>query len=510
MAKFMQGWGLALLLAFAMFSLPVLSILSSQSAFAIGLVAPVPVHPLRPHLVVRAGKAAPRRAPLKSRCLLPASQKGKPAKVQVKRAAKSPPAPPVPLPQNLVGSLSKKTLAPGVVYRFYHGGLNINVVEVDMVDAPVQVRPVLAGSSFNRLADVKNHARQVQALAAVNANYFKPNGTPLGTLIIDREWVAGPLYDRVSMGITQCGFIRMDRVNLYGILRSSRPGAQSIWVNNINQPRRTGSRLILYSRRWGSNVRMQYAGCLVAVNSRGEVVDQKTTVIEVPWGGFVLSDKKGSQISQLRKGDLVELAWKTRPDSWKDVVQAISGGPRLIKDGELYVDLNAEKFRKAWTGRQIKARTAAGVSGENHLLLATIEGPHTLWDFAKFLQKLGAVDAMNLDGGGSTTMVVNGVTVTRNANSYQRRVASSLAVIETGPSSSVLKGSTCSYAPRNDLTDFYWPADAFTPGDLFPELAAPCTPAAGGTEVVPLSAEPAPVNGEIVSAAPAGSPLGVP
>jgi hypothetical protein len=102
----------------------------------------------------------------------------------------------------------------------------------------------------------------------------------------------------------------------------------------------------------------------------------------------------------------------------------------LIKDGHLYLDLKSENFRKSWTGAQIHARTAAGVTADNHLLLATIEGPHTLWDVAKFLHKLGAVDAMNLDGGGSTTMVVHGNTVTRNANSHQRHVASSIAVVD--------------------------------------------------------------------------------
>ena len=54
----------------------------------------------------------------------------------------------------------------------------------------------------------------------------------------------------------------------------------------------------------------------------------------------------------------------------------------------------------------------------------------SLHEFAQIMQKLGCVQAINLDGGGSTTMVVDGVTVTKNANSYQRRVASSLDIID--------------------------------------------------------------------------------
>ncbi|HEY9868219.1 MAG TPA: phosphodiester glycosidase family protein, partial [Candidatus Obscuribacterales bacterium] len=115
--------------------------------------------------------------------------------------------------------------------------------------------------------------------------------------------------------------------------------------------------------------------------------------------------------------------------------------PILIKNGKMFVDLKGEKFNRAWTGSHIKARTAAGVTWKNHLLLVTVEGPHTLWDLTKFLHKLGAADAMNLDGGGSTTMVVKGRTVTRNGNSYQRRVANALAVV---PSRPVVSGSTAS------------------------------------------------------------------
>jgi hypothetical protein len=133
------------------------------------------------------------------------------------------------------------------------------------------------------------------------------------------------------------------------------------------------------------------------------------------------------------------------------VVQAVSGGPGLIRNGKLYVDLKDENFRKTWTSSSIHARTALGVTRNNHLILATIEGPHTLWDVAKMLQRLGCVDAMNLDGGGSTTMVINGNIVTRNRNSFQRRVAASLAVLPRGRSASIASKRYGNYVPQLDL-----------------------------------------------------------
>ena len=334
-------------------------------------------------------------------------------------------------PQNFISSLQSETLAPGVVHKSVRGPLSINVVDVDMERAPVKVQPYMAGESFDRLKDVADHAKESKALAAINANYFKKDGTPLGTLIVDGEWVAGPIFDRVSMGIDRQGKIKIDRVSLNGLLTSDNDDVNNVWVNNINQPRRHGTKLIAYTRRWGSFVRTPLEGRLVAINAQGEVQDTKvSTTMGIPYGGFVLSDTKEGTISSLDRGNKVQLSWHTRPGDWQDVVEAVSGGPMLIKDGNLFVDLKDENFRKAWTGSQIRARTAIGVTADNHLLMCTVEGPHTLWDVAKFLQKMGAVDAMNLDGGGSTTMVVHGSTVTRNANASQRRVASSIVVID--------------------------------------------------------------------------------
>lgn len=333
-------------------------------------------------------------------------------------------------PQKFTDDMTSETLAPGVIHRFFRGPLSIHLIDIDMKTAPVKVQPTLAGDSFDRLKDVAAHARENNAIAAINANYFKSNGTPLGTLIINGEWIAGPLYDRVSMGITDQGTVKIDRVSLRGTLTTDNPEVPSLFCNTINQPRRHGSRLVVYTRRWGSFVRMAYEGTLVAVNAQGEVQDKSLKDMGIPYGGYVLSDSKTGEISKLNVGDKVDLSWHTGPSDWHDVVQAVSGGPMLIKDGRVFLDLKGENFRKSWTGAQIHARTAAGVTADNHLLLATIEGPHTLWDVAKFLHKLGAVNAMNLDGGGSTTMVVHGNTVTRNANSHQRHVASSIAVVD--------------------------------------------------------------------------------
>jgi len=336
-------------------------------------------------------------------------------------------------PQDYADKLSCAKIADGVIYKSLKGPLTINLLDIDLTNPGVKVRPIMAGDAFNQLKDVSDHVKQSHALAAVNANYFKKDGTPLGTLIVDGEWVAGPLYDRVSLGITKKGFGRVDRVKLGGQLATSNTEVPNIWINNINQPRRTGSRLVAYTRRWGSFIRLPYEGCLVALDATGRVVDKSLQELTIPYGGMVLTDSKGGPVEKLHVGDRTHMVWQTAPNSWSDVQEAVSGGPLLIKDGNLFVDLKDERFRAGWTSASIHARTAAAVTANNHLLLATIEGAHTLWDLAKFLQKMGATEALNLDGGGSTTMVVKGEAVTRAAKSAERRVASSIGVFVGEP-----------------------------------------------------------------------------
>ncbi len=418
-----------------------------SQAQAIGpVMTPIPNSSFKARMVVRSGHGvSAHKHPIYRKKLHKVAKAKAPAPVQAIQ------------PQAFIDRLSTRELAPGVLYKSYRGALNINLVDVDTAHAPVKVRPVLAGDSFNQLAGVEHHARRARALAAVNANYFKKDGTPLGTLIVDGEWVAGPIYNRVSLGINSAGYVRIDRVDLFGRMVSSNPNVPSAWVNNINQPRRKGAHLIVYTRRWGNYVQMAYDGSLVAVNNRGEVVGKGVRSLTIPLGGYVLTDTKSGDIAKLKLGDYVHISWKTTPNDWQDVVYAVSGGPTLIKNGQIYLDVADERFRGNWTGAGIRARTAVGVTNDNHLLLLTVEGPHTLWDVAKFLQQMGAVEAMNLDGGGSTTMVVNGATVTRNATSSQRHVASSLAVMfsEAPRLSGGYTGYT--YSPTSDLTDFRSP-----------------------------------------------------
>jgi hypothetical protein len=117
---------------------------------------------------------------------------------------------------------------------------------------------------------------------------------------------------------------------------------------------------------------------------------------------------------------------------------AVGGYPVLLRAGALTADVDTAGSASF---RGVNPRTAVGVTADGGLLLVTVDGRQpgysvgtTLRETAELLRALGAADALNLDGGGSTTMVVRGADgALRVANrpsdaAGERPVANALAV----------------------------------------------------------------------------------
>lgn len=439
---------------------------------AMGVVPMVPVHRGvglgRVHSSKNARSSRIGRDNRKKEIAVPVKPVAPVAPVSAKTESAKPAAKPVSKPLSVgshaLNTVSEKTLYDGVTYKVLTGQMasggrvRINLIDLDMSRSQAVVRPVTGSTSFARLKDVRDHSRDSGAIAAINANYFKHNGVPLGTLIQNGDWLAGPLYDRVTLGFTEGGYARIARVSLHGLLYTESPDHPTLWINNVNQPRRTGSHCILYSRHWGSEATLPYPGILIAVDSSGKVTDRDDLKLTIPYGGYVLADSKGSPIGDLKPGEQVNIDWKIHPGSWDNVTEAVSGGPLLLQNGKPVFDLKSEKFPASFAGSQIHQRTACGITNDDHLLMATFEGPHTLYDIGKFFLARNCSDAMNLDGGGSTTMVVDGKTVTANANHAQRRVAVALGVFSPEKARNLAGGAASNrgsnFRPSQDISSF--------------------------------------------------------
>ena len=298
--------------------------------------------------------------------------------------------------------------------KFYSGRpVRINVVEVDMDLAEnLELTPAL--SSNNTLKSrrtISTIAKNNDALVALNGTYFKfENGVPLETLMIDKKLYTGPVYVRVALGIFEDGF-DIARVQLDATVKGS---GKTVKVDNINQPRMLSTHVLVYTPDWGkfAPAAPKYGVGLQVVDDT--IVKATANSVEIPQNGYVISGPKSILYALLDKKD-VKLSIKTTPE-WKGVKHIISGGPYLVKDGEVYVDMTAQKLASIG-GRN--PRSAIGYTEDNHLLLVAVDGREgssigmTLMELANFMKASGCIGAINLDGGGSTVMYVNGQIVNK-------------------------------------------------------------------------------------------------
>ena len=298
------------------------------------------------------------------------------------------------------------------ITKYYSGSpVRINIVEVDMKLAKkLELTPALSDDiTLNSRKTISTIAKNNNAIVALNGTYFKPQtGVPLGTLMINKELYTGPIYDRVALGIFDDKNTKFDiaRVQLNAKLEGSN---QTIKVDNINQPRMLSTYILIYNSKWGkySPYAPRYGTNLLVHN--GKIIKASANPIEISGDDYVISGPK-SQLFPLLDTKDVKLTVNTNPE-WKNVKHIISGGPYLVKEGEIYVDMTAQKLG-AIGGRN--PRSAVGYTSDNNLILVAVDGREgssigmTLMELAYLMKGYGCINAMNLDGGGSTVMFVNG------------------------------------------------------------------------------------------------------
>ncbi|HEX7025224.1 MAG TPA: phosphodiester glycosidase family protein, partial [Gemmatimonadales bacterium] len=208
--------------------------------------------------------------------------------------------------------------------------------------------------------------------------------------------------------------------------------------------------LALFDASWSSVMDTASAAIEVVLRGSepGRVVRVDTTAAgtEIPGDGAVLVARQGAPadlraaLLALHPGDTIRTDVRLEPFH---PAEAVGGRPILVRDSAVTDAVDTEGQPGFAGGRH--PRTAAGIArGGRRLILVTVDGrqkPYsdgmTLRELAGLLLVLGARDAINLDGGGSTTMVLGGPAasdtlrlVNRPSDSAgERPVGNALAVI---------------------------------------------------------------------------------
>ncbi|NLA58043.1 MAG: phosphodiester glycosidase family protein [Firmicutes bacterium] len=335
-------------------------------------------------------------------------------------------------------------IVPGLAYGHWRkatlqGPLFVNYMRVDLRQPGLRVGPVIADQGRKMVHEL---AAQYDAIAGVNGVYFAADGRPLGVVVIDGKLISPPYFNRTAAGLWADGTVRIDNVTISGQVRrfgdagdSGGVGEDVRPIDGVNRVR-YADELIVYTPDSGLTTGTNNYGWEVIVEGNRVIgVGQGNSTI--PENGYVLSGhgNAGQWLRNLEIGDYIEANWKLTPDWLQEgVLHAIGGGPRLLRNGEIVITGEEERFQADITqGRA--PRTALGVTAAGELLLVTVNGRQssisigmTLEELAELMLELGAVDAMNLDGGGSSTMVVRGIVLNAPSDGKPRPVSNALLV----------------------------------------------------------------------------------
>jgi Phosphodiester glycosidase len=340
-------------------------------------------------------------------------------------------------------------------------------VNVLTVAAGARVVAAPAGDAAGERIRPSVLSRRLAAVAAVNGGYFDGDGFPVGALAAAGRLVSEPVGGRSAllMGAAPrsigplrfAGVVRIDDEELVldGVNRipgeipacggrgGDRPTERPSAVTTCTDP----SELVLMTPDWGAPT-PRGRGFLDAVVRDGLVTALRAGGgSAVPPDGAVLTATGGARAplreagvgAPLELDQSVLMRASAVPPS-----DMVSGGPRLVAGGRVRVRSSAEGFdplAAPWFHGSFVAsrqpRTMAGVRRDGSLLLVTVDGRRpgwsagvTLQEGARVMRALGALDALNLDGGGSTAMAVRGRTANLPSDpGGERRVSDAILVL---------------------------------------------------------------------------------
>lgn len=352
-----------------------------------------------------------------------------------------------------------KQLAPGVMLTQDividpADALITNVVTVD-VSAPGVALKAAIGQDVVLTNDWRKGREAISiltarkgALVGVNADFFPFTGDPLGLCIVDRELISEPARGRVAMGVTSKG-IFFDTPRFDAAIRL--PSGASRQIDGVNRIRET-NQLIAYTEAFGATTQNKYKATDVICSSEdlplqaGKTLALTVTEVRqdavdtpIPRGGLVLSagGPAGYFLKEnLKPGDKLTARFDLRSASlrdWTQVEQGLGGGPWLVKDGRFFIDAKEQGFDARFSAAR-HPRTALGLRSDGKLLIVTVDGRQaisrgvSLAELATIMIKLGAANAINLDGGGSTALSVSGLLVNSVCEGEERLVANALLV----------------------------------------------------------------------------------
>lgn len=376
------------------------------------------------------------------------------------------------LAASLVSCVSLRTpvdfreISPGVSYvnqRDRRLPWSAHVVRVELAQANLEFRSWHAHGYALGLATLREmiedqDPRSGTPLVAVNGDFFQlPTkahpGDPRGLQIVDGELISAP-SGGASFWLDAAGQPHV--TNVVSAFRVTWPDGTEVPLG-LNETRKTNG-VVLFTPGAGwstltSNSRElvlepvdegPWLPLRVGESFRArvrEVSEQGNTPIQPNLLVLSIHGRWSPQLAEVGPGEVLTFSLETEPDL-RGVRTALSGGPVLVRDFTPQPLPKVEKDKSGKpppaairTMRERHPRTAIGWN-DRYFFLVAVDGrqPHlsvgmTLKELSAYLVSLGCREAMNLDGGGSTTMWVGDRVVNSPSDGEERAVANALILL---------------------------------------------------------------------------------
>lgn len=299
------------------------------------------------------------------------------------------------------------------------GWLNIVALEIDRSQSQVWVDTLLGNGILTDTEIVRTMAERQGAVGAVNGDFFFINtsGAPLGPHVQSGLPVKSASSGRtLGIGIPQEGMPAIGPFTIAVTLELA--DGTAMRVDGLNDPQLGPGQIVLYNAYWAPRAQgpdwPDVAGAKDIVHV---VLDAEGTIVEIlqgadgppiPEGGAVLAARGAGAARLLQSvalGDTVRYRVTVSPEGeWTAV---IGGNPVLLRNGQIQPGLATD----------VHPRTAVGYSEDgNKMWLVVVDGRSarsrgvSLPELAQIMKDFGAYHALNLDGGGSSTLVARSLT----------------------------------------------------------------------------------------------------
>ncbi len=330
-------------------------------------------------------------------------------------------------------------------HRQIEGPLSIHILVAD----PTEIEITAARALNNGIGreTVSSIAARKGAVAAVNGGFFQMggryDGDPAGLLRVERRWFSDVVTPRGAIGWKSGGAeVLLGRASVRWMLQLE---DGSLPIGGINRAR-SDNQTVLYGwdfhrstltdpGGWEAQI---LEGRIVSMGRRGDT--------PIPPGGYVYSaGPKSPQavIERLQEGISAKPvmgfteAGTTRGPEWEQMDHIMGGTPLLIQEGKIKQDIDTEQVDQGFVLKR-HPRTAVGILPDGRWVLVVVDGRQknlsigmSLGELADFLASLGCVEALNLDGGGSTTIYLEGRVINSPSDSgVERPVSDAILILE--------------------------------------------------------------------------------